>query len=233
MRQPGSWTLMIALLALPACQDKPADALPAGARPPAAPAPSASQPLLAPLATNLPSWPVPGGVPLPIQPGKGVGPIRFGARLDTIERLMGEPCDEQVPLAAAAKAGAPAPAAAAAEGAAPPADLLCRYAARAVEFELHGGVLTQIHVHRPARPFSPERGFGVYNGRFEKGDAALGMFAFAAQESLGKPTRVEPRDGSGPYRTVEIHDYPGMQLEYDRLPNKNVVLGGVILSAPR
>ncbi|MET0409932.1 MAG: hypothetical protein ABW217_01485, partial [Polyangiaceae bacterium] len=186
---------------------------------------------LPPIASTLPSWPVPGGIPLPILRGQGVGPIRFGARLDTIERLMGDPCDQQVPLGAGA-GGAAAAAPAAGAGGAPaaaPAELLCRYHSRAVEFELKGGVLVRIHVHRPARPFDPERGFGVYNGRFPEG-AALGMFSFAVEETLGKPSRIEPRDGAAPYNTVELRHYPGMVLEYDRLPNKNVVLGGVVLT---
>jgi hypothetical protein len=219
---------LLTLATLAACQDKPLDAAPA-----AAPAQSERPKVLAPLATTLPTWPVRIGIPLPILRGKGVGPVRFGARLDTIERLMGDACDEKVPLEPAAKAAAGKPAPEASGGAAgvtpPPPDLLCRYAAHAVEFELHGGVLTRIHVHRVARPFSDDRGFGVYNGRFDEGPA-LGMFASAVQETFGKPTRIEPRDGSGPYHTVEVHDYPGMQLEYDRLPNKNVVLSGVILT---
>jgi hypothetical protein len=230
----GGLLLSLALALLPSCRDRVEGS--AGARPTpsasAAPAPA----LLPPLATNLPSWPVPGGIPLPIERGKGVGPIRFGARLDTVERLMGDPCDVKVPLGPGeprlAADGAPvgvAPGAAGAAGAgATPSDVLCRYAARAVEFELRGGVLTRIHVHRPARPFDADHGFGVYNGRFSDG-AALGMYPHAAQESLGKPKRIEPRDGAPPYHTVEVHEYPGMELEYDRLPNGNVVLGGVVL----
>jgi hypothetical protein len=210
-------------LTLLACQDKPEPA-PVAAVPRAAT--SVRERPLPPIASTLPSWPVPGGIPLPILRGQGVGPIRFGARLDTIERLMGDPCDQRLPLGAAAAAP---PASAGGAPAAAPADLLCRYHSRAVEFELKGGVLARIHVHRPARPFDAERGFGVFNGRFPEG-AALGMFSFAVEETLGKPTRIEPKDGSAPYNTVELRHYPGMVLEYDRLPNKNVVLGGVVLS---
>jgi hypothetical protein len=221
----GRLASVLALILL-ACQDKPEPA-------PMVAAPAASTTvrdrLLPPIASNLPSWPVPGGIPLPILRGQGVGPIRFGARLDTIERLMGDPCDQQVPLGAAAGGAAAAPASAGGAPCPAATDLLCRYHSRAVEFELRGGVLVRIHVHRPARPFDAERGFGVYNGRFPEG-AALGMFAFAAEETLGKPTRIEPKDGTDPYHTVELRHYPGMVLEYDRLPNKNVVLGGVILT---
>jgi hypothetical protein len=212
----------LALAALPACQDKPE---PAAVAAPPAPSHKVPERQLPPIGSTLPSWPVPGGISLPILRGEGVGPVRFGARLDTIERLMGQPCDQKVPLGSA-----PIAAGAGAGGAASePADLLCRYSARAVEFELKNGVLVRIHVHRPARPFDPERGFGVYNGRFPEG-AALGMFAFAAEESLGKPTRIEPVTGANPYNTVELRHYPAMVLEYDRLPNKNVVLGGVVLT---
>lgn len=222
-RRAGAGLLASVLAStLLACQDKPEPA-PAEAAP--APPTSVRERPLPPIASTLPSWPVPSGIPLPILRGQGVGPIRFGAHLDTIERLMGDACDQKIPRAGAASAAAStggAPGAAA-------ADLLCRYHSRAVEFELERGELVRIHVHRPARPFDAERGFGIFNGRFPEG-AALGMFSFAVEETLGKPTRIEAKDGSDPYRTVELRHYPGMVLEYDRLPNKNVVLGGVVLT---
>src|SRR5690606_32148866 len=95
-------------------------------------------------------WRIPVGPRLLIVPGKGFGPIRFGARLDTIERLIGEPCEEKRE-----------------EG----AQVICRFSAHAVDFVLEKGVLTQMRGHRLGRPFKPEPplDYGIFNGRFENG----------------------------------------------------------------
>jgi hypothetical protein len=146
-------------------------------------------------------------------PGKGLGPIRFGARLDTIERLMGEPCAEKREE--------------------PSGTLVCRYAAQAVEYYLEGGALKKIHAHRLARPFSPnsKADFGIFNGSFIEG-ASFGMLVAGAQESLGKPKVVRKVEGENAFSTIEVHEYDGFSLEYDRLGPERVVLGGVILTAP-
>jgi hypothetical protein len=157
------------------------------------------------------------GPGLPIVPGKGVGPIRFGARQDTIERLIGEPCEERREE--------------------PSGVVVCRYSAQAVELLLEGGVLTEIRAHRLGRPFKPEPklDFGIFNGRFEAG-ASFGMLEAGVQEFLGKPKavrKVEKPDAENPNLTVEVHEYDGFTLEYDRLGPERVVLGGVILKAPK
>ena len=55
--------------------------------------------------------------------GQGVGAIRLGANLATVERLMEAPCDEKTPT-------------------------LCRYVARAVEFRFgDSGKLERIVAH--------------------------------------------------------------------------------------
>jgi hypothetical protein len=194
---------------------EPSAAAPAAPGPaPAAEAKTRRSPPRAPLAPE--PWHVPVGIALLIEPGKGVGPIRFGARLDTIERLMAEPCEQK-------KKQEPA------------GTLVCRYSAQAVEFFLSDGVLTSVRAHRLGRPFNgsdPKPDFGVYNGRFASG-AALGMLMPAVQELLGKPQAVQPVTQANPFGTVELHDYAGFVLEYDRLATDTIVLGGIRLSAPR
>lgn len=158
-------------------------------------------------------WHVPVGPTLLIEPGKGMGPIRFGAHLDTIERLIGEPCEEKRQDS--------------------PHLLACRYSAQAVEFLLTDDALTTIHAHRLGRPFhkDPKPDFGIFNGRFV-GGAAIGMLMSGVQELLGKPKAVHSVKDPNPYGTIEIHDYDGFSLEYDRLDPDRVVLGGVLLTAP-
>jgi hypothetical protein len=166
---------------------------------------------LAPLAPE--PWHVPVGITLLVSPGKGLGPIRFGARLDTIERLMGEPCEQKRQDSAHV--------------------LVCRYSAQAVEFFLTDGMLTEARIHRLGRPFGsePKPDFGIFNGRFE-GGASLGMLMSGVQELLGKPKAVHAVKDANPYGTIELHDYDGFTLEYDRLDADRVVLGGARLVAP-
>jgi hypothetical protein len=166
---------------------------------------------IAPLAPE--PWHVPVGITLLIEPGKGLGPIRFGARLETIERLMAEPCEQKRQDSEHV--------------------LVCRYSAQAVEFFLSDGALSSVHVHRLGRPFGtePKPDFGIFNGRFE-GGAALGMLMSGVQELLGKPKAVHPVKQANPYGTIERHEYNGFALEYDRLDADRVVLGGIVLTAP-
>jgi hypothetical protein len=158
-------------------------------------------------------WHVPVGPTVLIEPGQGMGPIRFGAHLDTIERLIGEPCEEKRQDS--------------------PHVLVCRYSAQAVEFTLTDGAFTSAHVHRLGRPFhkDPKPDFGIFNGRFE-GGAAIGMLMSGVQELLGKPKAVHQVKDPNPYNTIEVHDYDGFSLEYDRPDPDRVVLGGIILTAP-
>lgn len=105
---------------------------------------------------------------------------------------------------------------------------LCRYVARAVEFELaEDGKLRRIRVQRRDRA-AGESGkvYGVFNGAIPP-DIELGMLIPAVQEALGPPDRVESGNkGAGP-EAASQHFYKGMVLEYDRLPNGRVVLGGI------
>jgi hypothetical protein len=157
-------------------------------------------------------WHIPVGISLPIVPGKGFGPIQFGARLDTVERLMEVPCEEKKQEA--------------------PNVVVCRYSAQAVEFYLTDGVVTRMRAHRLGRLMrqEPKLEFGILNGHMVAGPG-FGMVVNAVQEMLGKPTAVHTLDGSNSYGTVEIDDYPNYSLEYDQLKPGQVVLGGIDLTS--
>jgi hypothetical protein len=149
--------------------------------------------------TQPTSFPIPVGPPLGIFAGESVGPIYFGATVKTIERHMLKPCEILT-------------------------ESKCRYITRAVEFELKDGVVSAIYVHRHDRPANPGT-YGVFNGGIPP-DLRFGMYAWAIQEHLGKPKRVEKVLGKNPFNTEERHYYEGLVLDYDRLPNGNLVLGG-------
>ncbi|HTQ03544.1 MAG TPA: hypothetical protein VMI54_06790, partial [Polyangiaceae bacterium] len=115
-------------------------------------------------------WAQPSGPALAVQAGLGVGAIRIGATVATIERLMDKPCEVLT-------------------------DELCRYISRGVDFHLDGGYTTWIHVQRAGRPagvnFDGEPvEFGFFNGAIPP-DLRLGMVPKAIQEYLGPPERVE------------------------------------------
>jgi hypothetical protein len=150
------------------------------------------------------SWPMPSGLRLAVLAGKGVGPIRFGATVATIERLMDLPCEVRT-------------------------EDSCRYIARAIDFVLKDGVAVEMHLHRVNRAATPDgRTYGVFNGRTPEGVAFM-MLPTGVDELLGKPTKSEPAKDPGQWGTVEIREYPGMRLEFDRLPTGKVVLGGIVL----
>ena len=162
-------------------------------------------------------WRIPVGPKLSIEPGKGLGPIRFGAHLDTIERLIGEPCEEKREE--------------------PGGVSVCRYSAQAVEFFLQDGKVTRMRVHRLGRLFKPEPklDFGIFNGGFVQG-GGIGMLMSATQELLGQPKVVRKLEGdalNNPYSTVEVHEYDNFSLEYDQVAPERVLLGGVTLTAPK
>ena len=55
------------------------------------------------------------------------------------------------------------------------------------------------------------------------------MIPKAIQEHLGQPKRVERSDAAGVALNAEVHYYDGITVEYDRIENGNLVMGGVIL----
>jgi hypothetical protein len=171
--------------------------------PPPAPSAAAPVPADAPNPFRKPV-PIPSGPRFPIEPGLGIGPIRFGATVATIERLMGVPCEIRTEDA-------------------------CRYLARGVEFFLKDGVAAEIHVHRTGRPTTPKPAtFGIFNGLMREGVAA-GMLKNAVPELIGPPLKVEPVTDPGDAHTIEVDHYRGMRIEYDQLDNGTVVVGGIVI----
>lgn len=158
---------------------------------------------------------LPEGPVLAIQAGQGVGPIRIGATVATIERLMGAPCEVKTAS-------------------------VCRYIRRAVEFNLDkDGVTERIVVHRHDRPAGPDaKGepqlYGFFNGAIPPG-VGLGMIPKAVLEMLGPPLRSERVTTTNDFNTVDRDTYPnGMVLEYDEYKKSNrVMLGGVIITKPQ
>jgi hypothetical protein len=149
------------------------------------------------------------GSGMPILPGQGVGPVRFGATKQTIERLIGAPCDEAT-------------------------DTRCLYVGRALDFKLEGGAVTEIRVSRKGReakraPDGSIMEYGFYNGALLP-DLYFGMHAQAIQEQLGPPQKIEAITPMGADGFAERHIYDGLTLEYDRWSNDNLVLGAVILT---
>lgn len=149
------------------------------------------------------------GPAFPILPGQGIGPIRFGATKETIERLMGAPCEDST-------------------------ETLCRYVGRAVDFKLTDGAVTEMRISRKGR--EAKRGpdgsiieYGFFNGAFWP-DTYFGMHPSAVQDALGEPQKVEPISPMGPDGFSERHVYDGVTLEYDRWSNGQLVLGAAILT---
>jgi hypothetical protein len=156
---------------------------------------------------------LPEGPVLAIQAGKGVGPIRLGATVDTIERLMAAHCDVKT-----------------AE--------VCRYIRRAVEFHLaKDGVTDRIVVHRHERPAGLDASgtsqvYGFFNGGIPPG-AGLGMVPKAIEEILGPAQSSARVSDKNEFNTIYRDTYPGgMVLEYDTYKNGKVMLGGVIIEKP-
>jgi hypothetical protein len=147
------------------------------------------------------SYPVASGPRLALVAGQGVGAIRLGASVATVERLMEALCDEKTAT-------------------------LCRYVARAVEFELDDkGKVQRIRAHRQGRK-AGEKSYGVFNGAIPP-DLLFGMIPAAVQQYLGPPEKViEGNQGAAPEAFAQ-HVYKGMVLEWDRLPNGRTALGGV------
>lgn len=157
-------------------------------------------------------YPPPSGPMLAVIAGHGVGPIRFGATVATIERLMESPCEVKT-------------------------QAVCSYPARGVEFGLVGGAVDSISVHRAGRPAGKnEKGepieFGFFRGAIPP-DLRLGMLPSAIQEHLKQAERVETVPQPNPTNTVERHYYPGLVIEYDRHDNGKLIMGGIkVLKVP-
>lgn len=205
---------VLAACALGACTPAPSENPAATGSPSASAPPPASVPGTLPgtapgLAPSLApqgasaaptAFPVPTGPRLAIVAGQGVGAIRLGATVATVERLMQAPCDEKTPA-------------------------FCRYLARAVEFQLgDDGKVKRIVAHRQGRK-AGDKTYGVFHGAIPP-DLMFGMIPAAIQQYLGPPERViDSNQGATPDAAYQ-HVYKGLVLEYDKLPTGRTVLGG-------
>jgi hypothetical protein len=146
----------------------------------------------------------PTGPRFPILMGQSVGPIFPGATVATIERHMQAKCPELT-------------------------DAKCRYVDRGIEFELdEKRVLKRIKIHRVGRAAGNGQTWGPFHGAIPP-DLLFGMLPFAVQEHLGKPQKVVQGNAGAHPEAVEQHYYPKTVLEYDRMPNGQLVFGGVRL----
>jgi hypothetical protein len=151
-------------------------------------------------------WAPPSGPILAVEPGGGVGAIRIGASVGTIERLMDKRCEVLT-------------------------DELCRYVSRGVDFHLRGGFTEWIHVQRAGRPAGVDFNgepveFGFFNGAIPP-DLRLGMTPKAIQQYLGPAERTENIPQPNPASMVSIDYYPGIAIEYDRWINGKIIMGGI------
>ncbi|HEX6763987.1 MAG TPA: hypothetical protein VF103_00890 [Polyangiaceae bacterium] len=152
--------------------------------------------------------PVPGAMPLlAVVAGQGAGPIRLGANVSQVERLMQHPCEVR-------------------------SENLCRYVQYGVDFNLVGGITQSIYIQRHGRPAGKDANnndieFGFFQGMIPP-DLRLGMLPQAIEEYLGKPYRAERVAGPNPQNMVYRHYYPGITLEYDFWPETGkLLLGGI------
>jgi hypothetical protein len=212
MRSRAAWSLLGLGLVVASfgCKSPAIEPAPAAASASASgtaslpPSPPAPMPPAAPTSTVQ----LPQGPSLAIIAGKGVGPIRIGATVATIERLMELPCEVKTVA-------------------------VCRYIERAVEFDLKDGAAYRIVVHRHDRPAGPDaqgvpRAYGFFNGGIPPG-VGLGMLPSAVKELMGEPLSVQAVTSANDFDTIQRATYPGLVLEFDRYKNGNVMLGGVII----
>jgi hypothetical protein len=151
---------------------------------------------------------LPTGPSFAIEAGRGIGAIRFGATVPTIERLMDRRCEVL-------------------------SDNLCRYYTRGVDFHLVNGALAKVHVQRAGRSAGNDvtgkkLTFGFFNGGIRP-DLALGMTPKAVQEYLGPPERIERVPEPNPSNMVARDYYPGLVIEYDRYENGKIIWAGAIV----
>ena len=135
---------------------------------------------------------VPSGPAFAIEAGGGLGPVRFGATVATIERLMEAKCDEI-------------------------SDKYCRYIPAGIEFELSKGVVSGIIVNRHDRAVagSPGKTWGRTRCVIPP-DISPRVIQTYVHSILGKPQASEVVDAANPNRTALRETYPGLLIEFDQ-----------------
>jgi hypothetical protein len=161
-------------------------------------APSSSAPV------RQPSRYKPSGPAFAVEPGAGLGPVRFGSTVATVERHMQAKCEELT-------------------------DKFCRFVSYGIELELASGAVSGIVIHRFDRQVdgSPNKQWGTFAGGIPP-RVLMAMVPEAVIEQIGKPKRTETIKEANPYGAVRRDTYDGMVLDYDnnRLNNR-LMLGQV------
>lgn len=145
---------------------------------------------------------MPLGPRLIVDPGKGIGAIRFGATVETVERHMDASCEIKT-------------------------EDKCIYVRQAVEFAFEDGVVSGIRAYRRDRRVNgtnEPQFYGTFRGILFP-TIMLGLFRHVVIEEFGEPQKIEPL--SGPDGQVERHTYDGVLFEYDKLENGNIVLAAI------
>lgn len=146
----------------------------------------------------------PSGPAFAVEPGAGLGPIRFGSTVATVERHMQTKCEDLT-------------------------DKVCRYIAAGIELELTDGAVSGIVINRFDRPVGgdPSKLWGAFAGGIPP-KVQMAMVPEAVIEQIGKPKRTEAVQGEPPNWTVRRDTYDGMVLEYDKnLVNDRLMLGQI------
>jgi hypothetical protein len=140
---------------------------------------------------------------LAILRGQGLGPIRFGATVQTIERLMGLPCSQRT-------------------------DGVCRYPGHAIEFVLDDqGATKEIRLFALGQPVGGKPA-GMFNGRFPSG-LQLGMIRNAVIELEGPPVRDERIEGAGLGQIVERLHYDDMRVDLEQQSDGDVAIASITM----
>jgi hypothetical protein len=146
----------------------------------------------------------PTGPSFAVEAGAGIGPIRFGSTVATVERHMQAKCEELT-------------------------DKYCRYISSGMDLELTDGAVSGMVIHRYNRPVagSPGKTWGTFAGGIPPRTMMM-MVPDAVIEDIGKPKRTEEVTGDNPYDTVRRDTYDGMILEYDKnRANGRLMLGAI------
>jgi hypothetical protein len=169
-------------------------------------APGASQP--------VESRGKPTGPGLLVYVGKGVGPLRFGAYVSTIERLLRAPCDYRT-------------------------EIRCVQFDRALDLTLEDGVLSKIRVESPEHVplgLGPKelgvnagRTFGAFNGLLEP-KIVFGLHKHIVEEEYGKPKSEDAVKLEGPTGLIARAHYDHITFEYERIGNGNTILTAFVMT---
>jgi hypothetical protein len=200
-------SLLTGGLAVCGCRTAPRKDQPVAAKEQArAPAPPAGGASAAPLPT--PDRGAPAGPDMLVYVGKGVGPLRFGAYVSTIVRLLRAPCDYLT-------------------------ETRCVQLDRALDLTLEDGVLAKIRVespdHLPKGLGSKElganagRAFGAFRGMLEP-KIVFGLHKHIVEQEYGKPKSEEKVELKGPTGLVARAHYDHIIFEYERIANGNTIL---------